>query len=144
MSRKQTVGVFVLDNDLTYPWWIYVYSPDGKGGTAKTKFKAEFRHLSPDRRQQIMEHYQDQLAEQRDAEDSDDLVKTSSQLKSFQHALLHEVTLNVSNLRDAEGQDLTFDSDDPKFEQLLDNSWARSALFDGYMRSLQSRAPEKN
>ncbi len=147
MKQRQQVGAFVLDNDLEYPWWINVYVPDGKGGRHRVRFRAYFVHLSPDRRKQILEEYRDLVAEHRKAKDrdiEDDLVDAVEEIKTFQHHLLIEATRRIDKMLDTKGNKLDFTVDDPMFDQVLDNTWARQALAEHYMESLTSRKPEKN
>lgn len=142
---KQQIGAFVLDEDLTYWWTCYAYTPDGRGSAAKVKYQAEFEHLSLSDREEMSKEYRDRMEEIREAREAgEDVEELSKELGTFQHVMLRKVTRRLRGMKDAKGNDLAFDSDDPLFEVFLDYPWGRNSLWEGFTRSQQSRAPEKN
>lgn len=136
-----TVGAFVLNNEAVYPWTIYVYVPTTNGGKQKVKFKAEFKHLTAERRLQVLEEFKANLQARTvvgDTPQTEDAVDAHKEITSFEELLLGEVLLGFSGIVDVNKQDLPF-NDETK-TALISNSWARDALLYGYQQSLVGRS----
>lgn len=139
--NNQTVGAFVLNNEALYPWTIYVHVPGARGGKEKLKFKAEFRHLSSERRLQVLENFKNNLKARtavNDAPQSEDAVDTLKDVASFEDMILDEALQGFSGIVDAQGDALPYNEETKK--QLISNSWARDALLFGYQQSLVGRS----
>ena len=145
-SRNVQVGAFVLNNDATYPWTVNVHTPSPKGGKLKTKFKAEFKHVTPERRLEILEEFREQLRKREQvAEDGaagDDDVQQIKDVMSFERMLLQEVLIGFSGIKTPDGSDLA--NTPENIGLVLSNSWARDALLQAYNVSLQGRSAEGN
>lgn len=165
MASKNNIGAsvpaFVLDNNLTYEWTIPVFVPF-KGGRRKTKFTAIFKHVSPQRRQEILVEMREQMKQQAEAREllqraesgdgdieqlEDDVIELAGRVISYQSALMEEVLVGWNGIKTPapEGEkagELAF-SDEAR-DQLLANSWAASALMERYEISLKSRDDKGN
>lgn len=144
-ARNTVVGAFVLNNEATYPWTIYVHVP-GSNGKHKVKFKAEFRHVTPERRLEILQEFREALRQRESAaqgsDAQDDDVSVLKDALSYERMLLDEVLIGFSGIIDMNKAEIPF-NDDTK-AMLLSNSWARDALLAGYHTSLQGRSAEGN
>ncbi len=76
---NRTYAPFVLDTDSTFRWPVIVKVPDADklGSKVKMQFEARFRHVSEERRMQILAEHRRALAKLRDTtaagdEDEDD------------------------------------------------------------------------
>lgn len=145
--RNQQVGAFDLNNDETYPWTVYVFKPSPTGGAkVKTKFKAEFKHVSSERRLEILQEFRDQARKREELQvrgvQSDEDVEALSNVLTFESMLLGEVLVGFSGIVDKDRNDLPC-NDDTK-AMLISNSWARDATLYAYNVSLQGRSAEGN
>lgn len=145
-QQNQAVGAFVLNNEAEYPWTVFVHVPKASGGgKAKTKFKAVFRHVSQERRMQLLEELRTRLVEQRQLqtnpqdEDATDAVRD---VISFQRSVLDEALVSFSGIVDAAGDEVPCTEDTKA--ALLENAWAQDALMAAYTTSLQGRSDEGN
>lgn len=140
-AKNTTTGPFVLNNEATYPWTVYVFVPSANGGKNKLKFKAEFKHLTAARRLEVLNTFRDNLKARAGLEDSqseDAPEVTVKDVASFEELLLDEVLLGFSGIVDASGQDVPFNEDTKA--ALISNSWARDALLHAYQQSLVGRS----
>lgn len=151
-NKGASVAPFVLDNDLRYDWTVKVHVPTGKGGRAVTKFTATFQHVSPERRNAILTELREQLRAQTELRsrpvDADEADEASAEeqlidrVLSYEHQLLSEVLVGFKGIKTPAGGDLEYSPETR--DQLLANSWARSALMAAYQQSLQSRDDRGN
>lgn len=149
-SRNTTIGGFVLNNDATFPWTVYVHVPNASGtGKDRVKFKAIFKHVTPERRLQLLEDFQAQIRERErlssipDQDKSDADIQTLREALSFERMLLEEVVPRFdSGILDGEGNDIS--QAEGTRGGMFANSWARSALLQAYEQALQGRAAEGN
>ena len=150
-STKSTtaVGDFVLNNEAEYDWTVYPHVPGDKGKRQKLRIGARFKHVTAERRIEIMEEFREKLKQRAqsktadgiDINDEDDIDVVKSAL-SFEGLLLEEVLISFKHVRDKDGNEV--ESTQETKAQLISNSWARSALSAGYMQSLQSRDDSGN
>lgn len=148
MAKQQSntqVGIFVLNNSAEYPWTVYVYVPNPKGGNKiKQKLKVRFKHLDKVERNAILETFKERLKAAQKAGDnpqSEDDVDSVKELMSFQRDLLMQA-LTWFECIDPEGKPVD-PSDDNKAD-LLNNLWAEDAIMHGYAQSLRGRSDEGN
>jgi hypothetical protein len=140
-----TVGAFVINNDATYPWTVFVYVPNDKGGKKiKTKFKATFKHLSSERRTVILDEFRESLKPSDVDSSQQDEEKTSDAEKalSFEQMMLKEVVKGFSGIKNPDGTEFEFNDDN--LTVLLHNAWARDALMGAFLTSLKGRSDEGN
>lgn len=145
-AAKQQVGAFVLNNDATYSWTVYVFIPKANGGgKTKTKFKVEFRHVSRERKTEILEEFRAQLKRRElltESPQSDDDIDAVKEIASFQQLLLEEAVVSFSGVVDQAGQEVPCTEATKK--QLLSNAWASDAIMAAYTTSLQGRSDQGN
>ena len=149
-SRNVTVGDFVLNNDAVFPWTVYVHVPNAAGtGKTKAKFGVEFRHVTPERRLELLQDFREQAEERKrlenipDGEKTDDDVDAIRQVLSFERMLLEETVAGFTKgIRDPQGNDVS--TDESTKAQMFSNSWARDALLYTYQVALQGRSAEGN
>ncbi len=140
-----TVGAFVINNEATYPWVVYVYVPNEKGGSKlKVKFKATFKHLSSDRRVEILEEFRQQLESRKDqnSPQDDDQVDNAKSAVNFEALMLKEVVVGFSGIKTPSGEDFVFSEEN--LDTLLNNAWARDAMTHAFLNSLKGRSDEGN
>lgn len=144
-KTKVQIGAFVLNNDATYDWSVYPEVPGPGGKRVKVKIGCQFKHVSPQRRVEIMEEWRERLKAResaaKDAEQGDE-VEAATALLSYEEMLLQEVLVSFSNVRTPAGDEL--ECNDETKSQLIANSWARDALMKGYFQSLKSRDDQGN
>ncbi|MBI2397738.1 MAG: hypothetical protein HYV17_08060 [Xanthomonadales bacterium] len=151
-ANKQQIGEFILNNDATYDWIVYPEVPGKNGARVKVKIGATFKHVTPERRVEVLEEYRKLVKERAKRRDRDepapvdedesqgsgvDDVEAVKQALGFEGSLLSEVLIGFKYVRDPQGQPVEF-NDETK-AALLANSWARGALFRGYIKSLSDR-----
>lgn len=146
-SSNQQVGAFLLNNDATYPWNVHVYTPSPTGGAkVKSKFKAEFKHVSPERRLEILQEFREQVRKREELQargvQNDDDVEVLSNVLTFESMLLDEVLISFSGIVDKDRNELPCSADTKA--ALIANSWARDATLYAYNLSLQGRSAEGN
>lgn len=140
MGRQKTnerIGDFVLNNEAEYDWNVYPHAPDGRGGRKKFKIKCRFRHITRDRRVEVLQEHRERVEALRQAKGSDDELDLQKGVNSFEVELLREALVSFSGVVDAQGAPVPC-TDETK-DLLLANDWARSALLDGYIKSLSGR-----
>lgn len=138
------IGDFVLNNDAEYDWTVYPLVPGARGKRDKLRIGARFKHVPATRRIEILDEFRENMKRRaKPAGDSGEDINEVDELSvakdvlSFEGLLLDEVLIDFKHVRDANGNAVPCT---PETKQmLLENSWARSALFNGYMQSLQSR-----
>jgi hypothetical protein len=146
-QRPQIVGIFVLDNDAVFPWTAYVHVPNPNKPGEKQKFKlpVEFRHITPERRVEILEEWRDtnlareEIGEQPQGADEVDVIKKAI---SFERMLLNEAIARFPEVRAPDGGKLP-DTDETK-QAVLSNNWAVSALLPAYKTFLLGHSSEGN
>jgi hypothetical protein len=149
MSRNSTVnttiGAFVINNEAIYPWTVHVFVPNPSGGKKlKTKFKAQFKHLSSERRAVLLDEFRAQLdarATENNPQDDDQAVSAKEAL-SFESMMLKEVLVGFSGIKTPSGDE--FEYNDENLDKLVKNSWARDALTAAFLVSLKGRSEEGN
>lgn len=146
-ARKNnvTVGAFVINNEATYDWNVYVFVPKAKGGgKEKVKFKATFRHLSSDRRVEILDEFRAQLEleNEKNNPQDDDQVDKAKRAVNFEALMLKEVVMGFSGIKTPSGDEFSFNEDN--LDLLLNNAWARDALLYAFLNSLKGRSDEGN
>lgn len=149
-TRNVTIGDFVLNNDAIFPWTVYVHVPNASGtGKNKVKFGVEFRHVTPERRLELLQDFRDKAEDRKrlenipDSEKSDDDVVAIREVLSFEHMLLEETVVGFTKgIRDPQGNDIS--ASDSTKAQMFSNAWARDALLYSYQLALQGRSAEGN
>ena len=148
MAKRQQVGAFVLDNESEYSWFVKFYVPSGRGGQSLVKFKAIFRHLSEQRRQEILEEHRDFLRnrqtilDEADYADDDENVDTARELLTFEEQVLRESLVGFSGIKDKDRNEVAFNEE--SLDMAMQNSWFRSATFSAFMQSLGTRKVSGN
>ncbi len=149
-SNNVVAGDFILNNDAVFPWTVKVWVPNEKGdGKRALKFRVEFVHVTPEERMQMLEQFQEQLAEKTrlqklaDEERTDEDVAALRAVLSFERMLMERVVNRfISGVRNAAGEDISqLESTKPA---MLSNAWARDALIQSYQQALQGRSAEGN
>lgn len=143
-SANTSVGDFVLNNDAEYDWTVYPYVPGEKGKRTKLRIGARFKHVTAERRVEILEQYRENMKLRakgptdsgEDVNEAEDLEVVKAAL-SFEGLLLDEVLINFKHVRDKDGNEVACTPDTKAM--LISNAWARNALATGYMASLSSR-----
>ncbi len=142
---------FTLPKDHTFEWSVKVWVPiDGEKKPAK--FTAVFKHVSPQRRLEILETFRDiqkaraeDILDERPADQDEETEATPKHRDhlTFEADLMMEVMVGwKDNLRNEMGEPLEFS---PEHRQrLLEFDPARTACMEAYMRALNGRVPEKN
>lgn len=144
------VGDFVLNNEAEYDWTVYPHVPGAKGKREKLRIGARFKHVTAERRIQILEEFREHYKQRSKAKsgesgvdvNDDEDVDAVKSVMSFEGAMLDEVLVDFKHVRDTDGNEVACTPETKAM--LLQNSWARSALFTGYMQSLQSRDDSGN
>lgn len=148
-TSQQPVGIFILDNDAVFPWNIYVHVPNPNKPGEKQKFKlpVEFKHVTPERRQEILETWRDheleraRIGTEEAIRDTDD-VETLREIVSFERAMLNEAVHRFPNVLGPDGKQLP-DTDETK-QAVLSNAWAISAALPAYRQFLSGLSAEGN
>lgn len=145
--QQQTVGIFVLDNDAVFPWTISVYMPNPNKPGEKQRYKlpVEFRHISPERRIEILEEWRDHELERASIGDSpknDEEVQVLKDVQSFERAMLSEAVVRFPGVLDKDKQPLP-DTEETK-QAVLSNAWAISAALPAYRQFLDGHSAQGN
>lgn len=149
-SKNLTVGDFILNNEAAFAWTVKVFVPNENGdGKRALKFKVEFVHVTPEERMQMLEQFQEQLAEKArlqklaDEERTDEDVAALRAVLSFERMLMERVVNRfISGVRNASGEDIS--QLESTKAGMLSNAWARDALIQAYQQALQGRSAEGN
>lgn len=150
-SRNVTVGDFDLNNDAVFPWTVYVHVPNAQGtGKMKVKFTVEFKHVTPERRLELLQEFRAQAEERKrlenipDGEKSEDDIELIGQVLSFERMLLEETVVRfLKGVRDPKTKEDISTHEETK-GKMFSNAWARDALLNDYQRALQGRSAEGN
>lgn len=150
MAKKpqpQTVGIFFVDNDAVFPWTIPVFMPDPKKPGEKLRYKlpVEFRHVSPERRLEILADWRERELERMrigDTPADDDEVQVLKDIVSFERCLLNEAVVRFPGVLD-KNKEVLPDTDETK-QLVLSNAWAVSAALPSYKQFLIGHSAEGN
>ncbi len=145
--QQQPVGIFILDNEAVFPWTIPVHVPNPAKPGEKLKYKlpVEFKHISPERRQEILEEWRDRelaRASVGDVPRDTDDVETLAEVISFERAMLNEAVVRFPGVLGKDKQPLP-DNDETK-QAVLSNAWAVSAALPAYRNFLNGHSAEGN
>lgn len=146
-SSSAKVNEFVLDNELVYPWWVYVYSPDpATPQMVKAKFLVHFEHCSPEERMNYLEEFRKHEAARlqlnEDVQDEATIAEVK-QAMTFQKVLLMKKVRSFEKVKDKHGEYVDGTTEENK-AKLFDNAWAGDATYKAMRISLQSRDPQGN
>jgi hypothetical protein len=140
---------FVLNNEAEFDWVCYPHVPGDGGHRTKMRIGARFKHVSDERRIEVMEQFREnvkarvKLAEKAEkgeeggAEVEDDDIQTVKQIVSFEAMLLEEVLVSFKYVKDPKGNAVLCTPETKT--QLISNSWARKCLLRGYQQAMDSR-----
>ncbi len=150
-SRNVTVGDFTLNNDAIFPWTVYVHVPNAAGtGKDKVKFSVEFKHVTPQRRLELLREFRDKAEERKrleaipDSDKTDEDIELIDQVLSFESMLLDEAVVRIlKGVRDPNTKEDISTHEGTK-AGMISNSWARDAMLHHYQIALQSRSAEGN
>lgn len=139
MSKpNQTFDPFMLDTEAVFPWPVVVKVPDPNrpGVKVPTKFIAVFKHVSEERRIEIIQEHRDHLRElQRSEEDqrSDDDHQLGA-LFSLSQRVLDEVLVRCERIVDRERKPLEWT--DAVKRALVTHQMVWPALFKSYQEAI--------
>lgn len=150
-STNTKVEDFVLNNEAEFDWVCYPHVPGNGGHRTKMRIGARFKHVSDERRVEVMEQFREnikaraKLAEKgqedgAEVEDSD--IETVKQIVSFEALLLEEVLISFKYVKDVHGKAVECTPETKS--QLISNSWARKCLLRGYQQAMDSRDDSGN
>lgn len=140
---------FVLDNSHEFTWPVKVPVPiEGRHKTFQ--FKARFKHVTPERRLEILEDFQEEakarnqrlLADEAENAADDAETEIEKEHPTFEQDLLSEVLIGFEGINDTSGEPVEFS--EASRDALLQNDFARTALLKAYMAALNGRVSEKN
>lgn len=151
-QQNQTVGAFVINNEAEYPWTVYVYVPNPKGGgKLKTKFRVLFAHMTPEERMGLLEEFRDYLKKKamaesgdfpQDGEAAEAAIDLKREVTSFEDMLLRRVVRGFDGIMTPDRSEFPFN--DENRDKLISNSWARDAMVHAYSQSLVGRSDQGN
>ena len=149
-ARNISIGDFILNNEAVFPWTVYVFYPNPSGtGKDKLKFGVEFKHVTPERRLELLQEFRDKAEERRrleeipDGEKSQEEIDAIREVLSFERMLLGETVVSFTKgVRNTQGKDIS--ADEGTRQGMFSNSWARDALLHAYQKALEGRSAEGN
>lgn len=152
MSKKPAApfAPFVLDLAATFRWPVVVRVPSDQdvGKKIKTKFIAEFKHVSEERRMEILKEHRQALAAARtpvpaDADDGQDDQESDTELAfSLSQKVLAEVLNRCYEIEGPDGQ--LIDWSPVVKRALITHQMVWPALYAAYMEAIAQQDPAGN
>ena len=143
--KNEKIADFEINDSLEFDWTVYPHVPKpGGGGKEKMKLKVRFRHVTRDKRFELLEKVREimrkRALESTKNPQSEDEIDAAKDLTTFQDNLLDEAIVGIY-ARDKESQapKYTLVTDRDFVRNFITNEIAANPLIDGYRIALSGR-----
>lgn len=152
MSRKQPeISPFVLDIDATFQWPVTVHVPSSNvGKKLTTRFIAEFRHVSQERRLEILSEHREEIkrlqksisADSAEAQPEQDAEDQIQGLFNLSQRVLDEVLVGFQGIIDRDKRPIEFS---PEVKQsLITHQMVWPRIFKAYNEAIGTQDSRGN